>query len=150
MLIVGSSAKVQQQTPDQVLNKKEGKQQGHGRKINTAELQWQHSPNTLQNRIGGIVEKSHNRIVRIGPNPGDNCPGNDDKDIDLQEHQNHFTEHNQKIIENSHDALSFPNKIDVLANTYRMAKQRFRPARLGVFSGVKAYIKHVEVLKKTP
>jgi hypothetical protein len=29
-----------------------------------------------------------------------------------------------------------------------MAKQKFRPARLGVFSGVKTYIKYVEILKK--
>jgi hypothetical protein len=30
----------------------------------------------------------------------------------------------------------------------RMAKQKFRPARLGGFSGTKAYIRYVEVLKK--
>jgi hypothetical protein len=29
---------------------------------------------------------------------------------------------------------------DAFAKTYRMAKQKFRPTRLGVFSGVKAYI----------
>jgi hypothetical protein len=29
-----------------------------------------------------------------------------------------------------------------------MAKQKFRPTRLGVFSGAKAYIVYVEVLKK--
>jgi hypothetical protein len=29
-----------------------------------------------------------------------------------------------------------------------MAKQKFRPTRLGVFSGAKAYIQYVEVLKK--
>jgi hypothetical protein len=31
-------------------------------------------------------------------------------------------------------------KIDAFAKTYRMAKQKFRHTRLGVFSGVKAYI----------
>jgi hypothetical protein len=30
----------------------------------------------------------------------------------------------------------------------RMAKQKFRPTRLGGFSGAKAYIRYVEVLKK--
>jgi hypothetical protein len=30
----------------------------------------------------------------------------------------------------------------------RMAKQKFRPARLGGFSGSKAYIRYVEILKK--
>jgi hypothetical protein len=30
----------------------------------------------------------------------------------------------------------------------KMAKQKFRPTRLGVFSGAKAYIVYVEVLKK--
>jgi putative protease len=29
-----------------------------------------------------------------------------------------------------------------------MARQKFRPARLGGFSGAKAYIRYVEVLKK--
>jgi hypothetical protein len=29
-----------------------------------------------------------------------------------------------------------------------MAKQKFHPARLGAFSGAKAYIGYVEVLKK--
>jgi putative protease len=29
-----------------------------------------------------------------------------------------------------------------------MAKQKFRPTRLGGFSGAKAYIRYVEVLKK--
>jgi hypothetical protein len=29
-----------------------------------------------------------------------------------------------------------------------MAKQKFRPARLGGFSGAKAYIQYVEILKK--
>jgi putative protease len=29
-----------------------------------------------------------------------------------------------------------------------MAKQKFRPTRLGVFSGAEAYIRYVEVLKK--
>jgi len=31
-----------------------------------------------------------------------------------------------------------------------MAKQKFRPARLGGFSGAKTYIMYVEVLKKMP
>jgi putative protease len=29
-----------------------------------------------------------------------------------------------------------------------MAKQKFRPTRLGGFSGTKAYIQYVEILKK--
>ena len=37
---------------------------------------------------------------------------------------------------------------DALANTHGMAKQKFRPARLGVFLGAKAYTRYVEVLKK--
>jgi hypothetical protein len=37
---------------------------------------------------------------------------------------------------------------DALAKTYGMAKQKFHPTRLGVFSGAKAYIGYVEVLKK--
>jgi hypothetical protein len=41
-----------------------------------------------------------------------------------------------------------PAKIDGLAKTHKMAKQKFRPTRLGGFSGVKAYIRYVEVLKK--
>jgi hypothetical protein len=35
-----------------------------------------------------------------------------------------------------------------LAKAQRMAKQKFRPARPGGFSGAKAYIRYVEVLKK--
>jgi putative protease len=38
--------------------------------------------------------------------------------------------------------------IDALVKTQRMAKQKFRPTRPGVFSGAKAYIRYVEVLKK--
>jgi putative protease len=38
--------------------------------------------------------------------------------------------------------------IDALAKTHGMAKQKFHPTRLGVFSGAKAYIWYVEVLKK--
>jgi hypothetical protein len=117
MAMVVSSAEVHQQALDQALNKIESEQQDQRRKIEAAELQWHHSPDTLQNRIGGIVEKTHNGIVGIGPDPGDNRPGNDNKNIDLQEHQNHLTEYDQKIIENSHDALSFPNKIDAFAKT---------------------------------
>jgi hypothetical protein len=37
---------------------------------------------------------------------------------------------------------------DALAKTHGMAKQKFHPTRLGVFSGAKAYIWNVEVLKK--
>ena len=37
--------------------------------------------------------------------------------------------------------------LDIFANTPGMAKQKFRPTRLGVFSGTKAYISYVEVLK---
>jgi hypothetical protein len=37
---------------------------------------------------------------------------------------------------------------DALAKTQRMAKQKFRPTRPGGFSGAKAYIRYVEVLKK--
>jgi hypothetical protein len=36
----------------------------------------------------------------------------------------------------------------LLQKLKRMAKQKFRPARLGGFSGAKAYIRYVEVLKK--
>jgi hypothetical protein len=39
-------------------------------------------------------------------------------------------------------------KVDALAKTQRMAKQKFRPTRHGGFSGAKAYIRYVEVLKK--
>jgi len=37
---------------------------------------------------------------------------------------------------------------DALAKTHGMAKQKIHPTRLGVFSGAKAYIGYVEVLKK--
>ena len=40
------------------------------------------------------------------------------------------------------------DKQDVFAKTHKMAKQKFRPTRLGGFSGAKAYIVYVEVLKK--
>jgi putative protease len=39
-------------------------------------------------------------------------------------------------------------KDDALAKTQRMAKQKFRSTRLGGFSGAKAYIRYVEILKK--
>jgi hypothetical protein len=38
--------------------------------------------------------------------------------------------------------------LDALAKTQKMAKQKFRPTRPGGFSGAKAYIRYVEVLKK--
>jgi hypothetical protein len=41
-----------------------------------------------------------------------------------------------------------PIKFDAFAKTHKVAKQKFRPTRLGVFSGAKAYIEYVEVLKK--
>jgi hypothetical protein len=41
-----------------------------------------------------------------------------------------------------------PRFFDAFAKTRRMAKQKSRPARLGVFPGAKAYIRYVEVLKK--
>jgi hypothetical protein len=37
---------------------------------------------------------------------------------------------------------------DAFAKIQRMAKQKFRPTRPGGFSGAKAYIRYVEVLKK--
>jgi hypothetical protein len=37
---------------------------------------------------------------------------------------------------------------DGFAKNRKMAMQKFRPARPGVFSGAKAYISYVEVLKK--
>jgi hypothetical protein len=40
------------------------------------------------------------------------------------------------------------NKDDAFAKIHKMAKQKFRPTRLGGFSGAKAYIVYVEVLKK--
>jgi len=36
---------------------------------------------------------------------------------------------------------------DSFAKNYKMAKQKFRPTRLGGFSGVKAYMSYVKVLK---
>jgi len=39
-------------------------------------------------------------------------------------------------------------KFDVFTKKHEMAKQKFRPTRLGGFSGAKAYIRYVEVLKK--
>jgi hypothetical protein len=45
--------------------------------------------------------------------------------------------------------LNIPAKITFDAFTkLTMAKQKFRPTRLGGFSGAKAYIRYVEVLKK--
>jgi hypothetical protein len=41
-----------------------------------------------------------------------------------------------------------PKKKMLSQKHYRMAKQKFRPTRLGGFSGAKAYIWYVEVLKK--
>jgi hypothetical protein len=38
--------------------------------------------------------------------------------------------------------------IHSFAKTLTMAKQKFRPTRLGVFLGAKAYIQYVEILKK--
>jgi hypothetical protein len=36
---------------------------------------------------------------------------------------------------------------EAFAKIHGMAKQKFRPTRLGGFSGAKAYIRYVEVLK---
>ena len=48
-----------------------------------------------------------------------------------------------------HVSLFFPHAIlDALAKSHKMAKKKFRPTRLGVFSGVKTCIEHVEILKK--
>jgi hypothetical protein len=43
-----------------------------------------------------------------------------------------------------------PSFDEALAKTFTitMAKQKFRPTRLGDFSGTKAYIWYVEILKK--
>jgi hypothetical protein len=49
------------------------------------------------------------------------------------------------INENAHRRLSL--SLDSFAKTQRVAKQKLRPARLGGFSGAKAYIRYVEVLK---
>jgi len=38
--------------------------------------------------------------------------------------------------------------IDAFPKIHGMAKQKFRPTRLGGFSGAKAYIWYVEILKK--
>jgi hypothetical protein len=43
---------------------------------------------------------------------------------------------------------AFRPNFDAFANIITMAKQKFRPARLGGFSGTKAYIQYVEILKK--
>jgi hypothetical protein len=43
---------------------------------------------------------------------------------------------------------AFRSNFDAFANIITMAKQKFRPARLGGFSGTKAYIQYVEILKK--
>ena len=37
---------------------------------------------------------------------------------------------------------------DVFEKTHGMAKQKFRPTRPGDFSGAKAYVEYVEILKK--
>jgi hypothetical protein len=44
--------------------------------------------------------------------------------------------------------IIFIFNLDALAETQRMAKQKVRPTRPGGFSGAKAYIRYVEVLKK--
>jgi hypothetical protein len=41
-------------------------------------------------------------------------------------------------------------KGDAFAKTHKMAKQKFRPTRLGVFSGAKAYIIVCRGPEKTP
>jgi hypothetical protein len=48
---------------------------------------------------------------------------------------------------NNQEIVGMPNDAG-FAETRRMAKQKFRPTRLGGFSGAKAYIRYVEVLKK--
>jgi hypothetical protein len=48
----------------------------------------------------------------------------------------------------THFGAPFRFKIDGVAKTHGMAKQKIRPARIGGFSGAKACIWHVEVLKK--
>jgi hypothetical protein len=46
------------------------------------------------------------------------------------------------------EALSASGRHHAFPKTHKMAKQKFRPARLGGFSGAKAYIQYVEILKK--
>jgi hypothetical protein len=48
--------------------------------------------------------------------------------------------------QNPSPSLNF--KLEAFAKNQKMAKQKFRPTRPGVFSGAKAYISYVEVLKK--
>jgi len=61
--------------------------------------------------------------------------------------QESSTKARQKRLQAGPASAAFFN-IDVFAKTLTMAKPKFRPTRLGGFSGTKAYIKYVEILKK--
>jgi hypothetical protein len=74
-------------------------------------------------------------------------------------HQTHVVRNNKQTIEKQmNNSLPYrsrfnpnresaPFEIDAFAKTRGMAKQKIRPTRLGGFSGAKAYIRYVEVLK---
>jgi hypothetical protein len=60
-----------------------------------------------------------------------------------------FGRRDYRLVESGRFAPFFIEFIDrAVVKIHRMAKQKFRPARRGGFSGVKAYIRYVEVLKK--
>ena len=68
----------------QVLDDIQGKQQGERGQVDATELQRQGPAQTVEHRVGRPAEKAYDRVVRVGTDPGDQSPGDDQKNIDLK------------------------------------------------------------------
>jgi hypothetical protein len=75
---------------DDPLEKGEGYQQHQGRKIDTAEGHGYPALNSVKDRVGDIVKKADNGVVRIGIDPGKDGPCNYDKNINTESQVNNL------------------------------------------------------------
>jgi hypothetical protein len=78
------------QAEEQILDHIQTQQQGHRRQVDTAELQGENPAHAVENRIGGAIQEADDRVVRVGADPGDQGPGHDDEDIDLEDQVHHL------------------------------------------------------------
>jgi hypothetical protein len=85
-----------------LLEEVDSKDNDNGGKVETSKAERKPSPDSVQNRFSCGIEEAHNSIIRIRIDPRNNCPGNNDKQIQGERYVQNLRNGQQEISDDKH------------------------------------------------
>lgn len=93
---------MKQRTHNEILQEHNDQNNNDGGQIDAAKRNGQASPDLVENGFGDIINEPNDGIVRIGADPRENGPNDNDPHVDEQNRVDDFSQSHQEVSQGCH------------------------------------------------